>query len=161
MMRTSISIWISKVAITSPWVSVTTSPTKMTVLDSLASALLNFSWASSLPTCAASTPPPKPKSVGIELADVKSGRGGRLTLEWWKCYLDSCASYHTFFVKEFIKNIQEGGGTMTGRCHSGTTRTNTRGSYGDFKVWLNKKGIANLFSILMLEASMYTVSTHI
>ena len=108
--------------------------------------------------------PKKPKSgLGIELADVKSGRGGRLTLEWWKCYLDSCASYHTFFLKEFLKlkNIQESEATMTGRCNTVTTRTNKRGSYEDFKVWLNEKGITNLISIPMLEASGHTVSTHI
>ena len=27
-----------------------------------------------------------------------NGPGGRFTLTWWKCYLDSCASYHSFFV---------------------------------------------------------------
>ena len=83
-----------------------------------------------------------------------------MTLEWWKCYLDSCASYHTFFVKEFLKNIFEGVATMTGRCNAGTTVSSKRGTYGDFKVWLNKKGIANLISIAMLEASGYIVSTH-
>ena len=30
--------------------------------------------------------------------------GKRLTLQWWKVYLDSCAIYHTFFVREFLKN---------------------------------------------------------
>ena len=74
--------------------------------------------------------------------------------------MDSCASYHTFFVKEFLKNIQEGGATMTGRCNAGTTSTSKRGSYGDFKVWLNEKCIANLISIPMLEASGYVISTH-
>ena len=50
--------------------------------------------------------PSKPPKVGIALADVKSGRdekksgcGRRTTLEWWKAYLDSCASYHTFFPR--------------------------------------------------------------
>ena len=42
----------------------------------------------------------KSARVGIDLADVecdkKSGRSSRRTLEWWKAYLDSCASYHTF-----------------------------------------------------------------
>ena len=74
--------------------------------------------------------------------------------------MDSCALYHTFFAKEFPKNTHEVGATMNGRCSAGTTRTNNRGSYGDFKVWLNEKGIANLISIPMLEASGYTVSTH-
>ena len=60
----------------------------------------------------------KSARVGIDLADVesdkKSGRSRRRTLEWWKAYLDSCASYHTFFSKVCLKNIKEGGGTMTG-----------------------------------------------
>ena len=96
----------------------------------------------------------KPPKTGIALADVKSGRGGkksgcsgRITLEWWKHYLDSCASYHTFFVKEFLKSIEEGGGTMTGNCNAGTTRITKKGSYGDLQVWLNKQGVANLISI--------------
>ena len=45
------------------------------------------------------------KSIGIALTDVKSGGNKRLTLDWWKLYLDSCASYHTFFVKEFLMKI--------------------------------------------------------
>ena len=45
------------------------------------------------------------KSVGVALTDVKSGGKRRLTLYWWKLYLDSCASYHTFFVKDLLMNI--------------------------------------------------------
>ena len=33
-------------------------------------------------------------------------------------------------------------------------------TYGYFQVWLNKKGIADLISIPMLEASGYIISTH-
>ena len=50
--------------------------------------------------------PSKPPKIGIALAGVKSGRGDkksgrghRVTLEWWKAYLDSCASYHTFLSR--------------------------------------------------------------
>ena len=39
------------------------------------------------------------KSIGVALTGVRSGGNNRLTLNWWKLYLDSCASYHTFFVK--------------------------------------------------------------
>ena len=106
--------------------------------------------------------------VGIALADVKSdqgekksGRSRRRTLEWWKAYLDSCASYHTFFSKRYLKNIKEGGGTMTGSCNAGTTRISKRGYYGDLQVWLNEQGVANLISIPMLEADGYSVSTDI
>ena len=35
-----------------------------------------------------------------------------------------------------------------------------KGTYGDFQLWINKKGIANIISIPMLEASGYIVSTH-
>ena len=50
--------------------------------------------------------PSKLLKIGIALADKnsgcggkKSGRGHRTTLEWWKAYLDSCASYHTFLSR--------------------------------------------------------------
>ena len=53
--------------------------------------------------------------TGVSLIDVnshehkqvrfKASSGGKqLTLDWWKVYLDSCATYHTFFVKEFLRN---------------------------------------------------------
>ena len=49
---------------------------------------------------------------------------------------------------------------MTGRCNAGTTVTKMKLSYGDFQVWLNKKGVANLISVSMMEASGYILSTH-
>ena len=49
---------------------------------------------------------------------------------------------------------------MNGRCNAGTVTTNTRGWYGEFKVWLNDKGISNLLSTPMLEDAGYIVSTH-
>ena len=36
--------------------------------------------------------------------DVKV-KYGRYTLDWWKFYLDSCVTYHTFFVKDFLSRI--------------------------------------------------------
>ena len=33
---------------------------------------------------------------GSVLANVPARR---FTLTWWKCYLDSCATYHSFFVE--------------------------------------------------------------
>ena len=92
--------------------------------------------------------------------DVEFTRGGRLTMEWWKCYLDSCVSYHTFFVREFLQNIHKGRGTMTGNCNEGTTRINKRGSYGDFQVWLNKKGTANLIYPCARSMWVYCLHSH-
>ena len=56
--------------------------------------------------------------------------------------------------------MKEGKSTMNGSYNVGTALTNTKRWYGDFEVWLNKKGIVNLLSIPMLEAAGYLVSTH-
>ena len=105
----------------------------------------------------------RPKSKGSMITDdsimtvwVRKG----LTLNWWKLYLDRCASYHTFFVKEFLMNIHKGAGAMNGNCNSGTTRITKRGYYGRLRVWLNENGIANLISIPKLEACGYVVITN-
>ena len=54
-------------------------------------------------------------------------RSRRNTLDWWKCYLDSCASYHTFFVREFLKNIEEDESTMDGNCNAGSVLLKQKG----------------------------------
>ena len=100
---------------------------------------------------------PTPNKKGSIFANVP-GKG--FTLTWWKCYLDSCTTYHAFFMKEFLCEVREGKSTINDSCNAGTVSINTKGWYGDFKVWLNKKGIANLLSIPMLEAAGYLVSTH-
>ena len=82
-----------------------------------------------------------------------NGKGSKRTLCWWKCYLDSCASYHTFFLEEFLVDIKDSDATMTGRYNAGTTVTKIKGTYGDFQVCPNKNIIANLISVPMLEAS--------
>ena len=63
----------------------------------------------------------KSTSVGVALTDVSSGGNKRLTLNWWKVYLDSCAPYHTCFIKAFLRNIEEIR-TMNGNCKAGTTK---------------------------------------
>ena len=78
-------------------------------------------------------------------------RNRRHTLDWWKCYLDSCASYHTFFVREFLKNIKEDGSTMDGNCNAGSVPLKKKGLYKNFQMWLIERGIVNPLSIPMLE----------
>ena len=82
------------------------------------------------------------------------------TFDKWKCYFDSCATYHTFFVRDFLDRVYLGKTAMNGSCNAGTVTTNTRGWYGEFKVWLNEGDISNLLSIPMLEDAGYIVSTH-
>ena len=45
-------------------------------------------------------------------------------------------------------------------CNAGQTETNSRGWYGDFEVWLNEQGIANLLSMAAPEDAGYKVETH-
>ena len=75
----------------------------------------------------------------------------RCTLDCYKVYLDSCATYHTFFVEEYLYRVEKDKTTTNGSCNAGMISTDSQGWYGDFKVWPNKKGIANLLSISMLE----------
>ena len=65
-------------------------------------------------------------------------RSRRHILDWWKCYLVSCASYHAFFVHEFPKNIKEDESTMDGNCNAGSVLLKKKGWYKNFQVWLNE-----------------------
>ena len=91
---------------------------------------------------------------------IISAKGSKRTLCFWKCYLDICASYRTFFSKELLTDIKESDATMTSRCNAGTAFTKMKVTYGYFQVWLNEKGITNLIYIRMLEASGYIILTH-
>ena len=109
-----------------------------------------------------STPPPPsaiPVIEGEENPILIKLPTDIFTLDWWKCYLDSCSTYHTLFIEEFLSDVHKGDTTINGSCNACTVSTNTKGWYGDFQVWLNKKGIANLLSSPMLEESGYIVLT--
>ena len=83
-----------------------------------------------------------------------------MALDWWKVYLDSCATYHTFFMKEFLRNIEENKGTTNDNCNAGETKITRRGYFGEMREWLNENGIVNLISIPKLEEDGYTVITN-
>ena len=70
----------------------------------------------------------------MEGTALVNGKGRKRTLCWWKCYLDSCASYHTFFSEEFLTDNKKSNATMNGRCNSGTMVTKMKGTYSDFQV---------------------------
>ena len=63
-------------------------------------------------------------------------------------------------MEEFLTDIKESDATTTTICNAGNMVIKMKGKYGDFQVWVNKKGIVELISIPMLEASGYIVSTH-
>jgi len=54
---------------------------------------------------------------------------GRLTLDSWKLYLDSCATYHSAFVKWILTNVHEVNMVLKGNCNASVTSSNTNGYY--------------------------------
>ena len=66
--------------------------------------------------------------------------------DWCKCYIDSCATYHTLFIEKFLGDVRKERTTINGSCNAGRVSTSTKGWYGKFEVWLNTKEIANLSS---------------
>ena len=86
-----------------------------------------------------------------------SGVPQRITLDENKLYLDSCATYHTAFVRERLDRVENAGVTLRGNCNAGVTASSEKGWLGDFHMWLNEKGIANLLSLPQLERDGYKV----
>ena len=70
---------------------------------------------------------------------------GRVTLDKWILYLDTCATYHSAFVDWMLSNVHTMNTVLRGNCNAGVTSTNVKGTYGLWEFWLNKQGIANLF----------------
>ena len=56
------------------------------------------------------------KIAGLRFAEIP---GDQFTLDWWKLYLDSCATYHTFFIKRFLRGIYTSKTVMNGSCNAG------------------------------------------
>ena len=59
---------------------------------------------------------------------IKKSEYERYTFDRWKMsllYLNSCATHHLFFAKDFLRNTKDGDTTLTGSCNTGTTVTIT------------------------------------
>ena len=83
----------------------------------------------------------------------------RFTLDPRKLYLDSCATYHSAFVRDMLCDVKTVGTVLQGNCNAGVSTSKEKGAYGLWSFWLNEKGIANLLSIPQLEKDGYTPST--
>ena len=68
----------------------------------------------------------------MEGTSLINGKGGKITLYLWKCYLDSYASYLNLFFEEFLTDFEESDAKMTGRCNAITAVNKMKETYGDF-----------------------------
>ena len=51
----------------------------------------------------------------------------RYTLESWKLYLDSCATFHIAFVTIMLDDVGESGTTLVENCNAGVTPSTQKG----------------------------------
>ena len=61
-----------------------------------------------------------------------------ITLDWWKLYLDSCATYHTLFADWYLHNVNEVDIVTKSNYNAGVTINIQTGWFGVCKMWLNK-----------------------
>ena len=61
-------------------------------------------------------------------------------------------------MTSLLQDVKEVGTTLHGNCNAGVTATKTKGYWGKFHIWVNEQGIANMLSILCLEADGYNIS---
>ena len=92
---------------------------------------------------------------------VKNSPVKRFTLDSHKMYLDSCATYHSAFVKWMLDYVKTVTTVLQGNCNAGVSTSNEKGFYGLWNFWLNEQCIANLLSIPQLEKDGYTIDYNI
>ena len=93
----------------------------------------------------------------VLFAAVKNSPVKRFTLDSHKLYLDSCATYHSAFVRWMLDDVKTVTTLLHGKCNAGVSASNEKGFYGLWDFWLNEKGIANLLSNNQLEKDEYTI----
>ena len=82
---------------------------------------------------------------------IKKKQVARFMPTWWELYLDSCATYHTAFVKLMSENVADANTTLVGTCNAGVTFSSLKRYYGKFHMWVNNNGMANLLCNPCLE----------
>ena len=87
----------------------------------------------------------------VSFVSIQDKPGKRFTRDPYKLYLDSCATYHSAFVRNMLNDAKTVGTILQGKCNTGVSASNEKGIYRLCSFWLNEKGIANLLSIPQLE----------
>ena len=61
----------------------------------------------------------------------------RLTLDWYKLYLDSCATYHSSFLRSLLHDVHEVKTVLQGNCNAGVSISKEKGYFGLWNFWIN------------------------
>ena len=54
----------------------------------------------------------------VSFASVENKPGKRFALHPHKLYLDSCATYHSAFVRNMLSNVKTGNTVLQGQCNA-------------------------------------------
>ena len=81
----------------------------------------------------------------------------RFTLDAYKIYFESCATYHSSFVRWMLGNGHQVITLIQGNCNVGASTSYEKGFFGLWDLWINEQGIANLLSIPKLEKDGYVI----
>ena len=72
--------------------------------------------------------------------------------------MDSCLSLHQFFTKNHLCGVKTTMMCLKVDCNAGTTYHKRKGWWQFFHMWIVESGIANLLSVLQLEADGFTIN---
>ena len=86
----------------------------------------------------------------VLFAAVRNSPVNCFTLDSHKLYLDSCATYHSAFVRWMLDDLKTVTMVLKGTCNAGVSTSNEKGFYGLWNFWLNEQCIANLLSITQI-----------
>ena len=67
---------------------------------------------------------------GMVARAVETKPGKRFTLYPHKLYLNSCATYHSAFVRDMLSNVKTGNTVLQGQCNAGVSTSAEKGFYG-------------------------------
>ena len=66
----------------------------------------------------------------VSFASIENKPGKRFTLHPHKLYLDSCATYHSVFVRDMLSNVKTGNTVLKGQCNTGVSTSQEKGVWG-------------------------------
>ena len=81
----------------------------------------------------------------------------RFKLDVHKLYLESCALYHSPYLRCMLGNLNQVSTVLQGNCNAGVSTSDEKGFFGLWYFYLNEQGIMNLLSIPQLEKYRYII----
>ena len=79
------------------------------------------------------------------------------TLDAHKIYVDSCATYHSSFLRWMLGNVHQVSTVLQVNYNDGVSTSDEKRFFGLLDFWLNGQGITNIISIPLLDKDEYVI----